>query len=159
MNSFFRLPADVKSLAVTAFVVVAMIAAMASQVAAQSADAVTGTRQVVVGGTLFLTVRAAWGGLTPEQRAAAVQDRINAALSEGPLHPSDISVAKVDGDWIVLLKGKRLYTADYDTAKLDNTAPQDLANSWADFLKKTLPELTAPTNNAPTGTTAPAASQ
>jgi hypothetical protein len=124
-----------------------MIAALASPVAAQGTvtNNVTGTRQVVVGGTLFLTLRAAWGGLSPEQRASEIQDRINEALSMGPIHPSDITVGKLDGDYVVLLKGRRLFTADYDTAKMENVAPQVLANEWAKSLQTTLPSLTAPT--------------
>ena len=145
MNIFDRLKTTSKPVVIAASVIVAMIAAAPTVALAQDASTIPSTRQVLVGGTLFLTVRAAWGGLTAEQRAAQVQERINHALSIGPIHASDITIAKVDGDWIVLLQGKRLYTADYDTAKVDGTAPQALAEQWAAFLKATLPGLTAPT--------------
>ena len=153
MNIIDRLTATKKSVVMAACVVIATIAAVPTLSFAQSST-VLSSRQVLVGGTLFLTVRTAWGGLTPEQRAAQVQERINHALSIGPVHASDITVAKVDGDWIVLLQGKRLYTADYDTAKLDQTPPAELAEKWASFLKATLPGMTAPTNGAPGASTA-----
>ena len=112
-------------------------------------------RQVIVGGTLFLTVRSAWGGLSPEQRAQEVQERINHALSIGPVHASDITVGELDGDWVVYLQGQRLYTADGVTAKLDMTTGKKLALQWASELKQILPTLTAPTNS-PVAATAPA---
>jgi len=121
--------------------------------AASTAPPIPSTQQVLVGGILFLTVRGAWGGLSAEQRASEVQDRINKALASGPIYPSDITVAKVDGDWIVLLQGQRLFTADYDTSRIDETPPHDLAVKWANFLKATLPGLTAPTNNVPAAAT------
>jgi hypothetical protein len=148
MKIIERLTATTKTAAIAAGVVFAMIAAVPSPSLAQT-TAAPSTRQVLVGGTLFLTVRTSWGGLTPEQRAAHVQERINHALSIGPVHASDISVAKVDGDWIVLLQGKRLFTADYDAAKLDQTSPALLAQQWAAFLRATLPGMTAPTGGGP----------
>jgi hypothetical protein len=156
MNIFDRLLATAKIVVMAASVCAATIAVVASPASAQGTGTAPSARQVIVGGILFLTVRDSWGGLTPEQRALEVQERINHALSIGPIHPSDISVAKVDGDWIVQLRGKRLFTADYDTAKLDQVAPQALAEKWSDFLKETLPGLTAPTNGTSAVTTAPA---
>ena len=152
MNRSFRLNTKVKILSLAALLAVTGLVTAPSSSFAQGFGSVPSARQVIVGGVLFLTVRDAWGGLTPEQRATQVQERINEALSQGPIHVHDITVAKVDGDWIVELKGKRLYTADYDTAKLDDTAPQALANQWAAFLQSTLPGLTAPTNRPPSGT-------
>jgi preprotein translocase subunit SecG len=145
MKIIERLTATLYTVAVVTCVVFAMIAAVPTASFAQ-ASSIPSTRQVIVGGTLFLTVRTSWGGLTPEQRAAQVQERINHALSIGPIHASDIGVAKVDGDWIVLLQGKRLFTADYAAAKMDQVRPELLAQQWASFLKTTLPGLTKPTS-------------
>jgi hypothetical protein len=153
MKIFERLRSTI-TLGMAALVIAVTVAASVAPVLAQAPADIPSSRQVLVGGILFLTIRSSWGGLTPEQRATEVQLRINEALSIGPVQPTDITVAKVDGDWIVSLRGKRLYTADYDTAKLDQTPPQQLANQWAVFLQKTLPTLTYPTNPTASGTAA-----
>lgn len=51
--------------------------------------------QVVVGGTLIHTIRTAWAGHSPRQRADEVQERLTVAMAQGPIYPKDITVAKM----------------------------------------------------------------
>jgi hypothetical protein len=141
-----------RSMMIASFAAATLLAIGAGKVMAQTQE-LPSAKQVFVGGTFFLTLRAPSGGLTPEQRAAVVQERINHALSMGPVYPEDITVGMLDGDYVVLLKGKRLYTADALTAKAESTTERALAQKWAAYLQQTLPQLTAPTNPK---TTAPA---
>jgi hypothetical protein len=97
-----------------------------------------------VGGTPFLRVRTTWAGISPENRADAVQLRVNGALSVGPVSESDITVGKVQGDWCVLFKGQRFYTADAATARLEGISPRILAKEWCWDARKKLVDLTRP---------------
>jgi hypothetical protein len=99
---------------------------------------------VVVGGILIHTIRTSWAGHSPQQRADEVQQRLNAALGQGPIHPRDITVAKVQDDWCVLFRGRRLLTADALAAKQQHSAPATLADQWAARLRQVLPDLTRP---------------
>lgn len=103
----------------------------------------TGTQaEAVIGGTLIHRVRTTWAGQSPQQRADKVQQRLNIALGQGPIHPSDLTVGQVQGDWCVLFRHRRFLTADPLTAHQDQTSPKALANTWAARLRKVLPELT-----------------
>ena len=98
--------------------------------------------EAIIGGTLIHNVRTTWAGRSPEQRAAQVQQRLNTALGQGPIHPKDITVGQRQGDWCVLFRGKRFLTADPLTARQDHTSPEALANTWAAHLRTVLPDLT-----------------
>lgn len=103
---------------------------------------------VFVGGTPILRIRTGWVGKSAQQRAQEVQLRLNHALSVGPVKPRDITVGQLQGDWVVLFKGHRFLTADAQTARLENSAPQALAEKWAARMRKILPELTRPHGTA-----------
>ncbi len=98
--------------------------------------------EAIIGGTLIHNVRTTWAGRSAEQRAAQVQQRLNVALAQGPIHPKDITVGQVQGDWCVLFRGKRFLTADPMTAQQDHSPAKALANKWAAHLRQVLPELT-----------------
>ena len=105
--------------------------------------------EALLGGIVFYHARTDFAGRTRQQRAAQVQERLNMALSQGPIHPSDITVGQVEGDWAVLLKGRRFLTADPQSARENHSTPPALAAHWAAMLRKTLPFLTRPTNTRP----------
>ncbi len=107
-----RLPNALAPLSTLA--VLSLIALMPFTVSAAPARRVA---QVVVGGTLIHTIRTSWAGHSPQQRADEVQQRLIVALTQGPIHPQDITVAKVQDDWCVLFRGRRLITADALAAK------------------------------------------
>jgi hypothetical protein len=98
---------------------------------------------VILGGTPIMRFRNSAGGYSPEQRALETQDRLNDILSTGPIAPSDITTDLVDGEGVVLVKGQLLFTADSETAFVNDSTPLELANIWADRMRGILPELTA----------------
>jgi hypothetical protein len=99
---------------------------------------------VFLGGTPIMRFRVAAGGYTPEERADKTQQRLNTLLGEGPIYPSDITVAMQGDDALVLVKGQLLFTADTETAAYNQSTPLELANMWAARMRSVLPELTAP---------------
>jgi hypothetical protein len=145
MKDLSRFQSVLKAFSICAIAAMTLIVGCVEMVWAQ-APSLPSSAQVYVGGTFFITLRTTWAGLTPEQRADVVQERINEALSMGPIHPDDISVGQMQGDWVVLLKGRRFFTADIATAKAESTSPQQLAEQWAQHLRHQLPALTYPTN-------------
>ncbi len=109
------------------------------------ATAQTTVNRAGVGGIEFLHLRTASAGLSPEQRALKVQERVNHALSIGPIHPLDITTGPLNGDWCVLLRGQRFFTVDAETARINHTPAQTLAGQWAARMRSILPALTRPT--------------
>jgi len=111
-------------------------------------SAANNSNLVAIGGMPLLRIHTAWVGLTPEVRAIRVQQRLNDALAKAPLYPRDIQAGQLQGDWVVLVKGKRLFTADPITARDSHTTPQALAIQWTAKMRRILPELTRPTGRA-----------
>ena len=122
--------------------------ALAGGALAANGGATDASNLVSVGGTPILRIRSAWVGKSASQRAQEVQLRLNHALSVGPVKPSDISVGQVQGDWVVLFQGRRFLTADAQSAHLEKSNPQALAERWAARMRKVLPELTRPHGTA-----------
>ena len=108
-----------------------------------SASSKHSSNSVFVGGTPIMRVRFASSGYTPEQRAAAIQERVNRLLSDGPIRPGDVTVRDVDPtDSAVYVKGELLFTADGATAHANQTDPHSLAEKWAATMRSVLPSLT-----------------
>ncbi len=107
-----------------------------------SASSKYSSTSVFVGGTPIMRVRFAAGGMSAEQRASAIQLRVNKLLGQGPIHPEDITVEQSGTDAVVLVKGQLLFTADQQTAGANQTTTLDLAQQWATNMRQTLPDLT-----------------
>lgn len=134
-----RLPRALASLPALALLsLTALVPAAASAAPAHAAA------QVVIGGTLIHVIRTSWAGHSPQQRADEIQQRLIAAMAHGPIYPKDITVAKIQDDWCVLFRGRRLLTADALAAKQQQTDPAALAEKWAVYLRQVLPDLTRP---------------
>lgn len=113
---------------------------------ASAGSPITNTSDLAfVGGTSILRIRTSWAGYDPHRRAMIVQERVNRALSVGPVHPGEITVGRVQGDWCVLFRGRRFLTADPRTARLDRSNPRALAARWAQRMRRVIPALTYPT--------------
>ncbi len=97
---------------------------------------------VFLGGTPIMRVRVGAAGYTPDERASAIQARLNLLLGEGPITPDEITTAQSGSDAVVLVKGQLLFTADTETARVNSTSTTDLASSWAERLRSVLPGLT-----------------
>lgn len=99
---------------------------------------------VILGGTPIMRFRVGAGGFTPHERAMETQARLNRLLGEGPIYASDITTEAFGQDAVVLVKDQLLFTADAQTAAINDATPMDLANMWADNMRRILPTLTAP---------------
>lgn len=137
-----RLPRALTSLSALALLSLAALMPVAATAAPARRAA-----QVIVGGTLIHVIRTSWAGHTPQQRADEVQQRLNAALAQGPITPKDITVAKMQDDWCVLFRGRRLLTADALAAKQQHSDAATLADEWAVRLRQVLPDLTRSQGN------------
>jgi len=100
--------------------------------------------EVYVGGTCIMRVQVGSAGFSPAQRAAAIQARVNQMLGGGPIAPADVTVQPLGNEATVAVKGKLLFTADWTTARFNHSTPTDLANTWADNMRRVLPSLTRP---------------
>ena len=100
--------------------------------------------EVFVGGTPIMRVRVAGGGMSPDERASEIQQRVNEALSHGPIRQSDITVEPSGNEAVVMVKGNLLFTADWATARFNSATPMELANKWAGNMRVVLPALTEP---------------
>jgi len=99
---------------------------------------------VYVGGTPILRVRFSSAGFTPQERAAQIQQRVNALMDGGPIHPEDIYVQDYDAlDSGIYVKGHLLFMADSATARFNQTTAHDLAVNWAANMRRMLPKLTS----------------
>lgn len=107
-----------------------------------AANAAPNSNAVFIGGTPIMRVRVPVAGYTAEQRASAIQERLNHILAQGPIHASDITVSPLGNEAVVKVKGQLLFTADHATARFNQATPMQLANQWADHLKAVLPGLT-----------------
>ena len=106
-----------------------------------SAQAPTNANAVFVGGTSIMRVTAASGGYSPQQRATAIQARLNRILALAPIHPSDVTVTQGMPP-TVCVKGHLFFTADQASAQADHVTPMVLAKQLASRLKTVLPSLT-----------------
>jgi len=107
-----------------------------------SAQAPSNSNAVFVGGTPVMRVRVAVAGYTPEQRAAAIQERLNEILAHGPIHPADVTVGTQGAEAVVRIKGRLLFTADGATARFNQATPLELAKQWAQNMRSLLPGIT-----------------
>ncbi len=115
------------------------LALLAGGVGAQAAST---ANAVFIGGTTIMRVRVAAAGYSAEQRASAIQERLNRILAQGPILPSDITVSPLGAEAVVRVKDRLLFTADMATARYNQATPLALANQWADHLRAVLPGLT-----------------
>ncbi len=138
-----------------------MIAAIACAVIAVSAyPAAAAMGDVVVGGMLILRVRAEAGGMSIEQRAVLVEQRITNALSRGRPTAETITVRTVNAQPAIFVGDILIITVDANHARLNSTTQQALAEIWLRNLREALPKafpLLAPgvTRPVPSPTASP----
>lgn len=95
---------------------------------------------VVVGNELVLRIRVAGGGMTIEERRDIVTQRINELLGSAPFDPSDVKVTTVNKATVIMVGDKMIVTVDKETAEINKTTPQKLAEAWAATLRRVIPK-------------------
>jgi len=140
-----RAVGNIRAACKSASVVAAVIATLAAVCAVPGTPAANAStlNTVMVGGAVIMRVRVATSDFSVEQRTTALQERVNDLMGQGPIHPDDITVEPFGNEAVVKVKGKLLFTADWTTARYNQTTPMDLANQWADHMRVVLPRLTA----------------
>jgi len=106
------------------------------------ADTPSTADTVFLGGAVIMRVRVPAGGYTIPERAAMIQRRVNTILGGRPIVPSDVVVQPMGSEAVVMVKGHLLFTADWATARYNDTTPMALAEHWADEMRQVLPKLT-----------------
>src|SRR5579872_5242627 len=91
---------------------------------------------VLLGGNVIMRVRVPAGGMTIEQRTSSLQLRLNKILSMGPINPDDVTVEPFGSEAVVKVKDQLLFTADWDTARYNQSTPLELAQKWAAHMRE-----------------------
>ena len=75
-------------------------------------------------------------------RFDTVQERFNALCLVHGVKASDITSAKVNNNWCVVVRGKVLVTVTKEDAKLHLTSAKKLSEMWAKKLSENIEEVT-----------------
>ena len=103
-----------------------------------------GVGTVTYSGKVLMRIRTGAGGYTAEQRAEAIQDRLNPILSLPNLTPDDITVKQTRPyqDANIYVRDRLLITVDQKLAQANgNNDPGTLAAQWASRMRAILPRL------------------
>ncbi|HEV8338955.1 MAG TPA: hypothetical protein VGR25_04775 [bacterium] len=114
-------------------IALALVVGLAHPAAAAMGD-------VVVGGMLILRVRAEAGGMSIEQRAVLVEQRITNALSRGRPSVETITIRTVNAQPGIFVGDILIITVDANHARLNGTTQQALAEIWLRNLREALPK-------------------
>jgi hypothetical protein len=138
-------------------VTAALLTLFAVTVSASAYQVPPGT--VTYSGQTLMRIRTAAGGYTAEQRAAAVQDRLQVILSTENLTPEDVVVKQTRRyqDASIYVRDRLLITVDKKLAQANgNNEPGALAAQWAERMRTILPTVSVkqqPTTQVPAETT------
>ena len=98
---------------------------------------------VIIGQQLVLRIRFPAGGYSVKERTDLVTERINEVLGSRAFKPSDVTVAVQNKEYVILIGGNLIITADKQTADFNSSTPEQLANMWADNLRRVIPKAKA----------------
>jgi hypothetical protein len=95
--------------------------------------------KVTMGGNPVFSIAGSAGGYSPDHRAWLTQDALdNALVVASDKSPGAVSVSRMNGAIVVLLDGQKVATADSNSANLEGTTPQALAEQWANGIRNFL---------------------
>jgi len=94
---------------------------------------------VVVGERVVMRVRFPSAGLSVEQRAEAIQQRIFPFLGSAPFDPAQVRVQPHGQDFAVMIGSTLIATTDPRTAAANGMTPRQLADVWAANLARAIP--------------------
>ncbi len=124
------------ALVIAIVVLIAVVYAYAITVSSRSVT-VSGVTvgEVVVNGQTPIRLRLSAGGLSASERAAVVARRLSAMPD---LAASEVTVSKVNGQYVVVARNQVLITADNSQALEYSTTPYGLAIAWRDQLRSAI---------------------
>jgi len=111
-----------------------------SLTAVLAAPAAAALGDVVAGGMLILRIRAEAGGMSIEQRAMIVEQRITNALSKLRPTAQAITIRTVNAQPAIFVGDIMIITVDANHARLNGSTQQALAEVWLRNLQVALPK-------------------
>ena len=93
--------------------------------------------EVTMADDVLLRIRTAAGGYSADQRAVIVADRLQQMVTAG-LQPDQVHAGTMGGSSVVMAGDQLIVTADRAHARLNDTAPDDLAIAWAENIANAL---------------------
>ena len=116
-----------------------VVALSSAAFAAECADEKE-TGYVMMGGYMLFRMRCPSPGLTAQQRADIIQARVNELLDWDGFDVNSVHVKKCGKDAAVYADGKVLVTVDPETARLNKTTTEGLAQVWAQRVREIYPK-------------------
>jgi hypothetical protein len=102
---------------------------------------------VAVGGEFLMRIRAGSTGMTAEQRAQAVTDRLTVILGDALIRPADVRPVTADKKTVkILVKNRLLVTVTPEDGKANGLSAMQQANVWVKQLRSVLPKINARPN-------------
>lgn len=102
---------------------------------------------VAVGGVLLFRIHVAANGMSPKQRAEAVDTRLQDILGAPVISPDDVHIVGADKSSAkILVKDRLLVTVTKADGAFNGVTTQKQAQMWVDSLRKTLPKINARPN-------------
>jgi hypothetical protein len=86
---------------------------------------------IVLGDITVMRLRTASGGVTAEQRASLVQERVNQFLAVPNLKAKDVHIVKSAYGPTIYVRKIKIITVDPGTALDEGVKPDELAKTWA----------------------------
>lgn len=99
---------------------------------------------VTLGGEMVMRLRSSAGGLTPQQRVDAIEERLTRLVAIPDITPADVVVyTPSGGSPVVYAVGRRLIEVDKQTAAAAGSPGEQLklAKGWAKKLQQLLPRV------------------
>jgi hypothetical protein len=115
-----------------------------------------GEADLILGGYPILRLRGAAGGLAPDQRIAAITDRLTPLLGNPDIHPDDVTVylpppkSLYNRYPVIYVLGRHIITVDPATVQAigGGKTPLQVAKIWAERLQQVLPRVNWRPSNA-----------
>lgn len=107
--------------------------------APMAAHAVVPPGEVILGNSVVFRFRTPSGGLSPEQRAGKVQERLIDVLGINDLTPNDVKVRGLKEGPTIYVRDVKIVTIDPETAKASGGTREEVARQWARNLMYMLP--------------------
>ena len=117
-----------------------------------------GEADLILGGYPVLRLRGAAGGFSPDQRVAAITDRLTPLLGSPVIKPDDVQIflpdpnSRVNRYPVIYALGRKIVTIDPITAKTIPGGPKtplQVAKDWAARLQQVLPRVNYRPSNMP----------
>lgn len=124
--------------------------------------------ELVIAGRAVMRLRATAGGLTPQERAYSLRQRLGPILTLPDLRAEDVEVRQERPGQTasIYVRRRLLITVDRNLAQANNTSVAGLAAQWSRNLRATLPQVNVAVRmsggtswSAPQGTGSPVAKE